>query len=347
MTALLVIAACVVVVGILAVFWEIRKLRAGGNVEVRDENAKLREALVRMESSVNSLKENQQSNIQGIQQQMQQSSSQMNERLTKAAVELAKVQEHTASMKELQQILKSPKLRGGVGEDLMAKILKDNLPRQSYALQHRFRSGEAVDAVVKVQDSLIPIDSKFPVDKYLQAQNAPEAERPRLLKEFHKQVKKHIDDIAKKYILPAEKTMSYAVMYVPGEPVFQEISAAPELTEHAMKKKVFLVSPTSFVYFLILVLKSLEGAQIEERAQEVLTALQSIQQDSLKLGGELAVLNKHVTSAGGSMDRVTKSYGKLGSKIENTGKLQEKQVEEVAELPEEPADLEELLEIKK
>lgn len=348
MTTILVILGITVAVGILAVFWEMRKLRTG-DPKAQTENEKMREYLVRMETSVNALKDSQQTNLQGIQQQLRHDTAEMNERLTKAAVELAKVQEHTASMKELQQILKSPKLRGGIGEDLMRSILEQNLPKQHFKMQYRFKSGEAVDAVIRTKAGLIPVDSKFPVDKYQAAYKVSESERAPLMKEFHQQVKKHIDSIAKKYILPAEKTVSYALMYVPGEPIFREISDSTDLVDYAAKKSVMFVGPQNFLYFLMLVQKTLEGEAIGERANEILAALQSIQQDSVKLGEDLGVLNKHLTSAGGTMQKVHKSYGQLDTKITNTGQLEAREetvskklqdlggpASRVAELPDEP-----------
>lgn len=337
MTTILVILACVVVVGILAVFWEIKKMASRQTPAADAEKEKLKEAMVRMEASVNALRESQQSSMTGLQQRMQHDVGQVNDRLTKAAVELAKVQEHTEAMKELQQILKSPKLRGNVGEDLMRDILAQCLPKANFKLQHSFRSGERVDAVILTKNGLIPIDSKFPLDKYLTAQKAADADKPALLKEFHKQVKKHIDSIAKKYILPAEDTVDFAFMYIPGEPVFFEIYNSTELVNYGADKKVILVSPNTFVYFLKIVMMGLEGEQIQEQAKQVMREIRALQHDSTKLGNELGILGKHVKNTGGQMEKVQNSYTRLGTKIENTGQLQEDQVEKAEQLADTPA----------
>lgn len=335
MTALFVILACVVIVGVLAVFWEIRKLRAtresGG-----DENQKV------LMEWLKDMRESQQQTNATLQSQLQKQSSEINERLNKAAVELGKVQEHTQSMKELNEILKSPKLRGNVGEDLMKNILAQCLPKANFKLQYGFRSGEKVDAVILTKAGLIPIDSKFPLEKYLAAQKADDADKAALMKEFHKQVKKHIDDIAKKYIIPAENTVDFAFMYVPGEPVFYELYNESELVDYGAGKKVILVSPNSFVYLLKIVLVGLEGEQAEERAKLVLRELQSIQNDTGKLGDDLGVLNRHLTNAKNIMETVNTSYTKVKTRVDNTGHVGEslerkgavaKQLEGLSELP--------------
>ena len=339
MTVLYVVLACAVIVGILAVFYEIRKLRQARGATSDQNQQVLMEWLKEM-------RESQQQTSATLQTQLQRQSSEINERLNKAAVELGKVQEHTQSMKELNEILKSPKLRGNVGEDLMKNILAQVLPKANFKLQYGFKSGEKVDAVIVTKAGLIPIDSKFPLEKYLAAQKAPDADKAGLMKEFYKQVKKHIDDISKKYIRPSEETVDFAFMYVPGEPVFYELYNESELVDYGSQKKVILVSPNSFVYLLKIVLVGLEGEQAEERSKLVLRELQSIQNDTAKLGGDLGVLNRHLTNAKNIMESVDRSYTQVKTRVDSTGRLGEasgadrkdavkKQLEGLAELPEE------------
>ena len=337
MTTLLVILTITFVVGIGAVFYEIRKLRSARGATSDKNQEVLMEWLKEMRKS-------QADTNATLQTQLQKQSSEINERLNKAAVELGKVQEHTQSMKELNEILKSPKLRGNVGEDLMKNILAQVLPKANFKLQYGFKSGEKVDAVILTKAGLIPIDSKFPLEKYLAAQKAEDGERPALMKEFYKQDKKHIDDIAKKYILPGENTVDFAFMYVPGEPVFYEIYNESDLVDYGSKKKVILVSPNSFVYLLKIVLVGLEGEQAEERAKLVLRELQAIQNDTEKLGGDLGVLNRHLTNAKNIMESVDRSYEKVKTRVDSTGRLGEGTVdrdgaksslEKLGELPDE------------
>ncbi len=335
MTTILVILACVVTVGVLAMFYEMRRqMKQLQQTNDGAHNEVLMEWLKDMRQS-------QQQSSQIMQQQMQQTNQAINQRLDKAASvmqsvgsEVGKMQEIGQSMKELQQVLKSPKLRGNLGEQVMKDLLEQLLPKAGFQMQYKFRSGDTVDAVVKTKNGLIPIDAKFPMENYLAATKAVEADKPALQKAFYKDVKGHIDAIAKKYIHPAEQTVDFAIMYVPGESVYYEIITATELTEYGAGKKVYLVSPNTFHYFLKTVMVALEGEKIEERAKQVMTALRAIQQDTGKLGDDLGVLNRHVTNAKNMMESVNTSYSRLGNRVDSTGQLSEEATEAVKQVAE-------------
>ena len=343
MTTILVILAFVVVVGTLAVFYEVRKLRAAREQGGGENQAVLMEWLKEM-------KADQRHSTETLQQQVHNTNQELGKRLDNAArvvqsvgTEVGKMQEIGQSMKELQQIMKSPKLRGNLGEEVMKDLLHQMLPKDGYQMQYKFKSGDTVDAVVKTKNGLIPLDSKFPVENYLAAQKAEDqAEKERLQKQFTKDIKNHIDAIAKKYILPAEDTVDFAIMYVPGESVYYEIITNTELANYGEHKKVYLVSPNTFHYFLQTVMVALSGEQIEQQAKQVMVALQAIKGDSAKLGTDLGVLNRHVTNAGKQMENVSTSYQRLDGKIDGAAKLQTgqskdvaKQLESLSELPEE------------
>ncbi len=336
MTTILVIAALTVAVGTMAMFYEMRKSLKALKEPVKDENqVVLMEWLKEMQQS-------QERNTETMRAQLDRTNKAINERLDNAAKvvqsvgsEVGKMQEIGESMKDLSAIMKSPKLRGNLGEQVMKDLLEQILPKAGFMMQYKFKSGDTVDAVVKTKNGLIPLDSKFPMENYLQAQKAKdEAGKEAAMKDFHRQVKKHIDDISKKYILPGENTVDFAIMYVPGESVYYEIITTTNLANHGEGKKVYLVSPNTFHYFLKTVMVALEGEKIEERAKQVLNSLRAIQNDSVKLGTDLGVLNRHVTNTRNTMDAVNTSYARLGSKIENTGQLQEAQVKEVGGLSE-------------
>lgn len=265
----------------------------------------------------------------------------MHARLDKAAEvigglqkDIGAFQEVGRGLRDLQDLLKSPKLRGNIGEQVLKDLLEQSIPKANFKMQHRFKSGEAVDAIIKTRNGIIPIDSKFPLENYLKsAKCETEEERQLNLKEFYKDVKKHVEAISKKYILPSEGTVDFAVMYMPSEAIFNETVNNVELYEYASQKKILFVSPNSFYYFLKIIMQALENEKIEEKAKEVLSSLRGIQQDARKFGEELSLLNKHVTNAKNTMDNVSSSYGRLGTKIETTGQLQEstlKQIEDSA-----------------
>jgi DNA recombination protein RmuC len=214
---------------------------------------------------------------------------------------------------------------------VMKDLLTQMLPRKNFEMQYGFRSGDKVDAVIRTKNGMIPIDSKFPAENYQKAMaTESEEERKRHLHEFAKDVRKHINSIARKYILPGEGTVDFALMYVPSESIYYEIITNTDLCDTAAQAKVYLVSPNSFYYFMQTVLLALQGEDIEVKARAVLRDLQAIQQESGKFGGELDTLNRHVTFAKTQMDKVNTGFQRLGTRIEATGRLQEATVEEIA-----------------
>lgn len=241
---------------------------------------------------------------------------------SQVAQELGRVQEIGHTLKDFQDFLRSPKLRGGVGEQVLKDLLEQVLPKNNFQFQYQFRGGEVVDAIVKTNQGLIPIDSKFPMESFQRYIKAKAEEKENYLKEFIKDIKKHIDDIARKYILPQEGTLDYAIMYVPAESVFSEITInEPELLEYAHTKKVLLVSPNTFYYFLKIIMMGLEGAKIEEASKKILEGLKAIQQESLKFGEELSVLTSHIDNAKKASERVVNRYVRLSGRIDNLGLL--------------------------
>ena len=179
-------------------------------------------------------------------------------------------------MQNLQDILKNPKQRGVLGEYYLETVLKNVLPPGMYQMQYGFKNGEIVDAVVWVNDKVVPIDSKFSLENYNRLISAPEAEKPALEKAFVNDLKLRITETAK-YIRPEEGTMDFAFMFIPSEGIYydllvNQVGAGEEenlIQRAASKYKVIIVSPTSFLAYLQTVLQGLKALQIEEKAQEI------------------------------------------------------------------------------
>lgn len=264
-------------------------------------------------------------NIQGVQTAIGQNLAGMHERLDRAAkalVEYSKglglIQEISQEMRNFQEFLKSPKLRGNIGEQVLAQILADNLSKEHFSLQYKFRQGQIVDAIVKIKDYLIPIDAKFPMDNFRKLFRAQEEkEKNEFFKLFIRDVKKQIDSISKNYILPEEKTTDFAVMYIPSESIYYEVIRAEEdLIGYASKKNVYIVSPITFSSFLKTVMIGMRGEQIKEEYQRIIQILSAVSKDAEKFGDVLSVLTGHLTNAKNTLDKANNEYSRLVSKID-------------------------------
>lgn len=255
-----------------------------------------------------------------------------NARLDKSAYVIADLQKSIGefseigrSMKDLQDFLQSPKLRGNIGEQILKDLLAQNFPTDSFSLQYSFKSGEKVDAIIRTSSGLIPIDAKFPLENFRKMLKAKsEQEKDMYKKDFVRDVKKHIQDISRKYIVTHEGTSDYALMYIPSENVYYEIINDADLYDFAGSLRVLPVSPMSFYAYMKAILMSYEGQKIQSQAKEILSILQSMKKDYEKVDESMGVLNKHLTNAYNQLFHVSKNVMGLGQKISSTNTLSSK-----------------------
>jgi DNA recombination protein RmuC len=233
--------------------------------------------------------------------------------------QLGGIQEFGRDIKDLSNVLKSPKLRGGLGEQFLYDILANTLPNDLFKTQYKFRNGETCDAVIFTEKGMIPIDSKFPMENFkLAVTLETEEERDRAKKAFISDVKKRVDEIAKKYILPDEKTTDQAVMYIPSESVFYELIVnSPAIEEYCKQKNIVMASPNTLSYFVKIILVAYQQHELEKHAHEILKALGGIKVEAVKFDEDLGVLERHISNSYKSMDNVKGRFGKLFGKIES------------------------------
>jgi DNA recombination protein RmuC len=298
----------------------------------RNQPPQTDQSLLLLQQQMNGVQERLDKFGQTVAENLQQSTAQMNTRLDRAAQVVGDLREKVGQIHEvgkaaaeLVNILRSPKLRGGMGELFLGDLLAQILPPEHFKLQHRFRSGEAVDAVIQIGNKFVPVDSKFPLENFRRIVDAQsDSERVAARKQFLRDVKKHVDAIATKYILPDEGTYNFALMYVPAENVYyetiikEEASAAGEerpLFSYALEKRVVPVSPNSFYAYLQTILLGLRGMQVEERAQEILNTLARLRGDFEKVQESFRVLGRHITNAQGAYSEGEKALTKLDAKL--------------------------------
>jgi DNA recombination protein RmuC len=262
---------------------------------------------------------------------LHQSTKALNERLDNAArfiaqvsKEIGQMSELGQSMRDLQVFLQSPKIRGNIGEQVLKDLIAQSFPKGSFFFQYSFKSGYKVDAAIKTSAGILPIDSKFPLENFKKMATAQtKQERTLAKKEFLKDVKKHIQDIAKKYVLPEEGTLDFAFMYLPSETVFYEVANSPELLDFARHHRIYPVSPNTLYVHLQTVLLSFEGQKIEQRSRQVFRLLRALQKDYEKTEGTLGVLGKHIQNAYNQMSHVFQNFSLLGQKLSSTQTLEE------------------------
>jgi len=238
--------------------------------------------------------------------------------------ELGQIQEIGRQIQKFQDVLQSPKLRGNLGEHILYDLLEQVLPKSHFRLQHRFRHGQVVDATILTDKGLLPIDAKFPLNNFRRAMSLKaDPEKTKAFREFARDVKKYIDSVSSKYILPEEGTLDFAIIYIPSEPIYYEIiQQGDHIYNYAHQKNVLLVSPNSFYYFLKIIMIALEGKRIEEVSQRILKVFAGIRRDTCKVSEGLRILTSHIVNAKNAIDRTNNEFLQLANRIEDTKYLE-------------------------
>jgi DNA recombination protein RmuC len=227
-------------------------------------------------------------------------------------------------LRGLQELLRSPTARGGMGEFLLNELLEQVLPRAHFELQHEFDGGERVDAVLRLGDGLVPVDAKFPLENFRRLRQAGaeqnEAEERAARRGFRADVKRHVDAISHRYIRTEEGTFDFALMYIPAEAVYQEVLQQEtedglDLFHFALQKKVVPVSPQSFYAYLQVILLGLRGMSIEERAQEIMRRLGAIQHRLSLFTDSFDLVGKHLGNAQRQMDEAGRRLNRLDAAV--------------------------------
>ncbi len=290
-----------------------------------------------MRTSLHHVSEQLNQQLNSVTQQLQSQTTSVGSRLDNAARVIGDVQKNLGqlgqatqeikelgqSVSKLEELLRAPKLRGGLGELLLEDLLKQVLPAEHFDIQYKFKNGQTVDAIIKTSEGIVPVDSKFPLEnfkKYYQSPN--EGEKKQFQKTFQNDVKKHIEAIAGKYILPDEGTFPFALMYIPAENIYYEVIIKGEGTgdlgayQYALEKNVVPVSPNSFYAYLQVIALGLRGLKIEQSAKQILNTLSRLQGDIGKVRDAFETLGTHLNNARNKYDEADKRLSSFENKLE-------------------------------
>ncbi len=289
---------------------EINSLKTGLNTQVLELSRQMNEQLQQNNRFLNQTHQGYREAVGQVQHRLGEL-----QQATKSMVEIGR------DIASLQDILRAPKLRGGLGEFFLGELLRQILPTDNFSLQYTFRSGNKVDAVITLGDGLIPVDAKFPLENFKRILSSPnEEEAAQARKTFIQDVKKHIDTIASKYILPEEGTFEFALMYIPAENVYYETIIKDELQAeslgaYALRKKVVPVSPNSFYAYLQAIVRGLRGLRIERSAQVILEMLGQLQTDFEKCFSDFEKIGSHLSNAGSAYDKAFRRFTRLQDQL--------------------------------
>lgn len=252
------------------------------------------------------------------------------ERLDNASSVIGKIQNSLGKLEEtnrqiyeiskditsLQNLLRAPKFRGEIGETLLGNLLEQVLPKDYYEVQHQFKSGETVDAVMRIGSNIVPVDAKFPLENFQGFVNAvTNEEKNAYRKKFAADVKNRITEISVKYILPDEGTFDFALMYIPAENIYYEITIKEDLLSYALSKNVIPVSPNTFYAYLQVICLGLKGMQVERNAKEILANLSRMQQDLVKFSEDFRLVGTHIQNALRKYEEADKKLDRFQEKL--------------------------------
>jgi DNA recombination protein RmuC len=220
------------------------------------------------------------------------------EQLGKLEATNYQILEVSKNITSLQELLRAPKFRGQMGETLLENLLSQVLPSEHYLMQYRFKSGDTVDAAIRLGERMVSVDAKFSLEnfqKILETQD--EQQKSTFRKKFIQDVKNRVDEVSAKYILPQENTYDFALMYIPAENVYYETIIKEDLLSYCMSKRVIPVSPNTFYAYLQIICFGLKGLKIEENAKTILKNLSTLTLELGKFKDDFDTLGSHLSNA--------------------------------------------------
>lgn len=242
-----------------------------------------------------------------------------------------KIEELAGNMTRLEDLLKPPKLRGTLGEAFLEQALREALPPGSWQMQYRFADGVTVDAVIRLKDRWVSVDSKFPLENFRRGRETDdEDERRRARAAFAGDVRKHADAIRRKYIRPEEGTLDIAFMYVPAEAVYSEMVADGEekaLADACIAMRVYPVSPRLLYAFLSTIAMVLSGEELQKNAREVQERIADLERLWERAEEPFLKVRGHMNNAQKQYEEAAAALNRFGAKLSGITEIAQEKLE--------------------
>lgn len=310
-------------------FWQRRRQDA----QLKESLRKTAENVEKLATLVQSLQEQVTGHLSATAQLLQGQDQTLSVRLSAVHGLVADLRERMGKMEEigrrveavaqdlsgLQDLLRGPQARGVFGEWVLSELLAEGLPRGRFQEQYRFRDGNVVDAVIFLENAVVPVDAKFPIAGFTELREAPTPEeRRRLKKNLVRNAQKHVDAIAQKYIKPEEGTTDFALMYIPAEGVFLELLSPEEdmdFLEYAWGRRVFPCSPNSFYLYLRAIAIGLRGLSLAKDVELLFRELRALENGLENALKDFETLGSHLHNARRKWEDVEKQFRGVQEKL--------------------------------
>jgi DNA recombination protein RmuC len=318
-----VIAGFVVVVAVLNA--RLSELKGGGSVDlIKADVTELNRSIVQLQQTMGDKLDKSHSSVQiSVQKQLSESAklvADVTERLTKLDETNKRVVDVATELKTLQNVLQNPKQRGVIGEYYLEQILKNTLPPGAFALQYKLGEGSVVDAVVRYEDKLLPLDSKFSLENYNRMIEAKGEQKDALEKLFKNDIKSRVDETAK-YIKPGKGTLDQALMFIPSETIYYDILTEKvgingrNLLQYAAEKKVTIVGPTTLSAMLQTVAHGLRSIEIHKDTEKIRKNVEQLQKHLIAHNTYMQKLGSSLGTTVGHFNVTYKELGKIDRDI--------------------------------
>lgn len=228
--------------------------------------------------------------------------------------------EMSKSLSSLERVLASPKLRGNFGEAQLEALLGNVFPADQFQMQYCFPSGDIADAILFFPQGKVVVDSKFPLENFRRMSEAGENDKKGLRKEFIKDVRRRIDEIAARYVRPGDGTFPFALMFIPAENVYYEAiirdDDGNDLYAYCEKHRVFPVSPNTLYAYLQTIVMGMRGMRISARAESILREIESLHTEMVRFTDCYDTVGKHLRNASAKFDDSSRVLQKVEQRLE-------------------------------